>query len=321
MPQIKTLSIIFVLILSLHTLSYAEELSLHTFHGKLSGTLEIPAGTAKPPVVLIIAGSGPTDRDGNNNIGMRTDCLKMYAEQLAASGTASLRYDKRGIAGSAGSASMPEEQFSFETYINDAVSWAEMLEGSGRFSKVYIAGHSEGALIGAAAAKIYKPAGLISIAGIGSPPYDVLEEQFRSRMPYFLDEVKRINNLLKNGEFADDIPSELIPVFRKSIQPYIISWYRYNPAKVYSELDIPVLIIHGTTDIQVNESEADILAAAVKNGRLVKVEGMNHIFKKIPADIHAQYASYNSPGVPIMQEPAEESVKFIKAQSVSDPAD
>ena len=151
----------------LFAIATATELKTPT--GTLHGTLLAPESKKPVPVVLIISGSGPTDRDGNSAIlPGKNDSLKMLAEGLAAKGIASLRYDKRGIGESAG-AMTAEKDLRFETYIDDAAAWAAKLKKDPRFSRVVIAGHSEGSLIGMVAAQKGAAAAYVSIAGLARP--------------------------------------------------------------------------------------------------------------------------------------------------------
>jgi uncharacterized protein len=96
--------------------------------------------------VLIIAGSGPTNRNGNTMGIGRNDSLKLLAEALATKGITSLRYDKRGVDRSAAAIGR-EDDLRFGMYIDDAVQWAHLLKKDARFSRLVIAGHSEGALV------------------------------------------------------------------------------------------------------------------------------------------------------------------------------
>jgi alpha-beta hydrolase superfamily lysophospholipase len=123
-----------------------QRVQLETTIGTLQGTLDLPNGTSPCPVVVIVAGSGPTDRDGNQPL-MKNDSLKLLGQALAAKGIAALRYDKRGIAESAAAASK-EEDLRFETYVTDVVQWVIWLRQNRRFLRVGLIGHSEGSLIG-----------------------------------------------------------------------------------------------------------------------------------------------------------------------------
>jgi len=111
----------------------------------LHSSLLLPKDADRPtPVVLLLSGSGPTDRNGNSPmLPGKNNSLQMLAEGLASNGIASLRYDKRGVGESAG-AMVAESDLRFETYIDDAVAWCEQLHKDKRFSAVVIAGHSEG---------------------------------------------------------------------------------------------------------------------------------------------------------------------------------
>ena len=135
------------------------------------------------PVVLLLSGSGPTDRNGNSPmLPGKNNSLQMLAEGLASNGIASLRYDKRGV-GESAKAMMAEADLRFETYVDDAVAWCEQLRKDKRFSAVIIAGHSEGSLIGMLAAKRCNAAGFISIAGAGRAAADILRTQLAGKLP------------------------------------------------------------------------------------------------------------------------------------------
>ena len=121
-------------------------ISLETATGELFGTLLLPKSATPVPVVLIIAGSGPTDRDGNNFDGGRNDSLKRLAVILAKHNIASVRYDKRGVAASK-PATPDERDLSIEKYVADAAGWGQKLKADPRLGKLIVLGHSEGALV------------------------------------------------------------------------------------------------------------------------------------------------------------------------------
>jgi uncharacterized protein len=211
----------------------------------LHSTLLLPKDTSKPmPVVLLLSGSGPTDRNGNSPIlPGKNNSLLMLADGLASNGIASLRYDKRGVGESAG-AMMAEADLRFETYVDDAVSWCEQLRKDKRFSAVIIAGHSEGSLIGMLAAKRCNADAFISISGAGRVAADILRTQLAGKLPPEL--AKQSDAILKNleaGKTTENAPPELAAIYRPSVQPYLISWFRYDPAKSIAELTVPVLIV------------------------------------------------------------------------------
>jgi len=159
--------------------------------GEPYGTLEVPKGAHAVPVALIISGSGPTDKDGNNPLAGKNNSLRMLAEGLVVKGIASLRYDKRGIAGSA-AAGPNEADLRFDTYIEDAERWGRLLVQDRRLTTLIIIGHSEGALIGAVACRRLGAQGFISIAGAGYPAFEILETQLKKNLPPdLLSESKR----------------------------------------------------------------------------------------------------------------------------------
>lgn len=286
---------------------------LTTPTGEIHGILLMPDNEEPCPLVIIIAGSGPTDMNGNT-IGseLQNNSLKMLAEGLAAKGIASLRYDKRGI-GKSQAAIMSEEELRFEHYIDDAAAWADMLSADKRFSTIAIAGHSEGSLIGMVAAqKSTAVKAYISIAGCGRPAHEVIEEQLNPQPEQVRNEAAAINRELLQGRIVEDVPNYLAALYRKSVQPYLISWFRYNPAKEIAKLKIPVLILQGDKDIQVGVKEAERLYLARMFSSFYIIEGMNHVLKHCEGnDMLSQLEAYQSPTMPIKQELIEHIARFL----------
>ena len=286
---------------------------LTTPTGEIHGILLMPDNEEPCPLVIIIAGSGPTDMNGNT-IGseLQNNSLKMLAEGLATKGIASLRYDKRGI-GKSQAAMMSEEELRFEHYIDDAAAWAEMFSGDERFSTIAIAGHSEGSLIGMVAAqKSTAVKAYISIAGCGRPAHEVIEEQLNPQPEQVRNEAAAINRELLQGRIVEDVPNYLAALYRKSVQPYLISWFRYNPAKEIAKLKIPVLILQGDKDIQVGVKEAEKLYLARMLSSFYIIEGMNHVLKHCEGnDMLSQLEAYQSPTMPIKQELIEHIARFL----------
>ncbi|XYJ08714.1 alpha/beta hydrolase family protein [Telluria sp. B2] len=286
-------------------------IALDTPTGKIAGSLVLPAAAGPVPVALIIAGSGPTDRDGNSSmIPGRNDSLRMLAQALARAGIASVRYDKRGIGASA-QAMQSESALRFETYIDDAAAWAARLRKDPRFSKVAVIGHSEGSLIGMVAARQAGADAFVSFAGVGTPLPAVLRRQLADKLPPdLLKENERILGALERGQTVDGVPPLLAALYRPSVQPYLISQFRYVPAKRIAALSIPVLIVQGTTDIQVGVEDAQALKRANPGARLEIVEGMNHVLKMVPAD-GAQLASYGDPALPLAPRLVDAVTSFL----------
>jgi pimeloyl-ACP methyl ester carboxylesterase len=274
--------------------------TLKTATGTLFGTLTLPSGAPPYPVVLIIAGSGPTDRDGNAGF-VRGDTYKLLASALAREGVASLRYDKRGIAASAAAGS-DEEHLRFDTYVDDAVAWVNQLRSDKRFSSLTIAGHSEGALIGTVAAERAPVHALVLLEGAGRPAAAVLREQLKPKLtPQLYAQADQILTKLQSGQTVADPPTVLAALFRPSVQPYLISWFKYDPAAELAKVRVPVTIVQGSADIQVTTADADALRKADPNAKVVLVNGMNHILKYYPdnSSMQAALKGYEDPTLPV----------------------
>ncbi|MBO7193072.1 MAG: alpha/beta hydrolase [Bacteroidaceae bacterium] len=311
----RLFTIFWALLLSTASLFAGEEdITLNTPTGDIHGKLMYPDSDAPCPVVIIIAGSGPTDMNGNTiGAGITNNSLLYLAQELLNNGIATVRYDKRGI-GKSTAAGTKEEDLRFDHYIEDAAMWADKLAGDSRFSKVIIAGHSEGSLIGMVAAKRSKAVkGYISISGCGCPAYEILEKQMQAQPAQIQEESAAITKELREGRTVEQIPFYLAALYRQSVQPYLISWFAYNPAVEIAKLDIPVLILQGDKDIQVGVEEAERLHAAHQASSLYVVKDMNHVLKQCDTnDRMAQLATYSNPQLPIKPELISHIVEFIR---------
>jgi pimeloyl-ACP methyl ester carboxylesterase len=302
-----------LLMVSLSAAAAQRPVSLDVGGGTVYGTELTPDGVrGKVPVVLLHSGSGPTDRDGNSKmLPGPNDALKMVAEGLAKHGIASIRYDKRAIASSA----LPvwkEEDLRLDDYIGDATAWLRKLRADPRFSRVVMAGHSEGAQIAAEACAQAAIDGCVLIAGAGHPLDDILRDQLKDKLPPPLKaESDRILASLKEGKTADNVPPPLMSLYRPDVQPYLISTFQHDPRTAIAALKMPVLILQGSKDIQVSEDEAKALAAAAPKARLVIVEGMNHVLKIVGDDQALQQKSYVSPDLPVAPQLIDALSSFV----------
>lgn len=286
-------------------------ISLDTGTGELFGTLLLPKSPNPVPVVLIIAGSGPTDRDGNNSDGGRNDSMKRLALILAKHNIASVRYDKRGVAASR-PATPDERDLSIEKYVDDAVAWAAKLKTDSRLGPLILMGHSEGALVATLAAERAGAVALISVAGTGRPVDQVVREQLQDRLPPpLLARSEQLIEEIKAGKTDNDVPEPLQVVFRPSVQPYLISLFRQNPTVAFGQLKIPTLIIQGRNDMQVGVGDAELLHKAKPDSQLAIIDGMNHVLRIVPMDIKRQLASYKDPQLPLASEVTDRILKFL----------
>ncbi|KIG15168.1 Hydrolase, alpha/beta fold family protein [Enhygromyxa salina] len=266
--------------------------------GTLEGTLQLPARCSRI-AVLIHPGSGPTDRNGNTvgQPGMN-DSLALLAEAITELGYPNLRIDKRGVGGSAG-ALVSESALRFEHYVDDIGVWQQYLRDEGY--AVVVLGHSEGALLTLLASGVAGTVGYVSLAGPGRPAGDVLREQLSAQVVGpLLDEALAIIDSLEQGVTVDSVSPELAPLFRPSVQPYLISWFAYDPAaEIAGSHDVLMTLVGGTTDIQVPITELDILAAAQPDAQTCRIEGMNHVLKAATLDPASQEQTYTDPSLPL----------------------
>jgi hypothetical protein len=285
-------------------------IELNTSTGTIYGSLTMPVKSkGRVPVVLIIAGSGPTDRDGNNQM-LKNNSLKQMADSLALNGIASIRYDKRGI-GESKKAMISESDLRFDNYIQDAADWIKLMRQNKSFSKIIVVGHSEGSLIGMNAAKYAD--GFVSVAGLGNTADIILKNQLGARGKEIQDMCFPIIDSLKDGKLVANINPNLSSLFRQSIQPYMISWFSHNPQLDIKELKYPSLIVQGDNDLQVGINEAKLLASSNPKNKLVIVEKMNHVLKIIDSgDRSANTASYSDPNLPIASGLIGEIVRYVK---------
>lgn len=285
---------------------------LETKTGAIYGTLLVGDSINITPIVLIIAGSGPTDRNGNNPM-MVNNSLKMLAEGLSKNSISTLRFDKRGIAESK-EAGKEESELRFENYINDVKDWCTLIKKDSRFSDLIVLGHSEGSLIGMIASKEKQVDKFISLGGTGFPAGDILREQLKAQPPFVLNMSLPILEKLEKGETVSNAPEMLYALFRPSVQPYLISWFKYNPQQEIAKLNMPILIIQGSTDIQVSAEDAEKLYESSKNAKKVIVENMNHILKESDADRTKNIQTYSNSKLPLKEELVPAIIQFIKAK-------
>lgn len=293
-----------------NSLDNSTPIELKTSSGTIYGTLLVPANLkGKIPVALIIAGSGPTDRDGNNQM-MKNNSLKKLAESLALNGIASLRYDKRGI-GESKQAGKSETELRFDDYIQDATDWVKLMKQHKIFSKIIIIGHSEGSLIGMNAAKYAD--GFVSLSGAGNSADILLKNQLEAQGKQVQDMCFPIIDSLKAGKLVTNINPNLNSLFRPSVQPYMISWFKHNPQLDIKKLKFLSLIIQGDNDLQISINDAKLLASASPRNKLVVIEKMNHVLKIVDSgDRSANVAAYSNSTKPIATELTDAIVQYIK---------
>lgn len=283
--------------------------------GALSGTF-LDLGK-KAPIVLIIPGSGPTDRDGNNPLGVTAAPYRLLAEALAAKDVSSVRIDKRGMFGSKAAVADPNK-VTISDYATDVHQWVASIEKRTGNSCVFVLGHSEGALVALAAAQSAKGiCGVILVSGAGRKLGDVIRDQLSSNAAFApeLDAAFTALKSLEEGQHVDaaHFDPTLQKLFAPQVQDFLIDMFRQDPPKLAGSLKVPMLIVQGERDIQVSTSDAKALAAAQPKAKLVLLPEMNHVLKDVESDDRAlNLAAYSDPSLPVDPGLVDAIVKFVK---------
>jgi pimeloyl-ACP methyl ester carboxylesterase len=291
-----------------------QEVMINGGFAPLHGALLIPDGWQAGPAVLMIPGSGAVDRDGSAPAqGLVSNELRRLAEGLEGAGFPSLRIDKRCF-GQSALACPGEDRLTVQTYVEDAVAWARFLKARPGVTCIALLGHSEGALIATIAAARIPTCGLISIAGVGRPFDQVIEGQIKASGadPTLLAKVAEIDGELRAGRRVAQVPPMLMGLYRPSVQPYDISEFAVSPTAAIAQVAAPVLILQGTTDLQVSVADAQALADAHPGARLVILDGVNHVLTRAPPDRAANFAAYANPNLPLAPGVMAPIVTFLR---------
>lgn len=288
--------------------------SLVTPSGTLYGTLAVPAADGPVPVALIIAGSGPTDRDGLQG-GQGSGTLRKLAHAFAERGIASLRFDKRGIAQSV-DAGNTDAAGSYALFVSDVADWVDRLQADARFSTVVPVGHSEGGLFALAAGHARRADAVVSIAGPGLTMTATIRRQLADPLRLPSEELRaagaRMIDAIEAGEVAEDLPAPLNQMFGPETQRMLTEWSRWDPAKEAAAFDGPILVVQGTTDRQAELDEAERLAAASDHARMLIIDGMNHVLVQDAGTLYEQAAgSYFDPSIPLDETLVREVSDFL----------
>ncbi|MGB6268811.1 MAG: alpha/beta hydrolase [Olleya sp.] len=274
----------------------------------IDGTLLLPNNIDKPNLAIIIAGSGPTDRDGNQNF-LKNNNLKKLAIGLTNNTIATFRYDKRIVKQIR--QNNVDKDIMFDDFVTDASSVIDYFKQQDKYNKIYIVGHSQGSLVGMLAAK-NKADGFISLAGAGQSIDKIIIEQVEKTAPQFTEDTKRVFKILKEGKTTTDYPLALSSIFNIDVQKFIMNWMQYSPTEILSTLDLPSLIINGTKDLQVSQAEAELLKEASPKAELKIIENMNHVLVTIEGDDLENSKSYNESQRPLAAELIESIASFIE---------
>lgn len=299
-----------------------------TFEGagglQLKGALMMPAVSGDSRAVLLLAGSGPTDRDGNSPLlSVKVDLLKQIAERLAADGIASLRYDKRSA--HTYLAQMPKtlegigEYAKWANFVDDAKAALAFLKAQQGVdaNRVGLVGHSEGGLLTLQVAKDLpspaRPKTIVTLAGPGRRMDEVLMEQLEAQLPkqlpadqvpIYLDYAKKaIEQVKADGTIPPNPPLGLTQLFNPSTLPLLRTYFTLEPTEVAIAYLGPALVMNGEFDAQVSaEKDAKKLEEAFKRrpqgmSELFVVPGGSHNFKSVSGVTEAGFEGPVLPGM------------------------
>lgn len=291
-------------------------MELETKACTLKGTLVTQDDLSKATtLVILIAGSGPTDRNGNNPQA-ENNSLKYVSDCIVDAGHACLRYDKRGIAEST-LTEIEAGTVNFDSFISDAVAWVDKYAADVRFNNIVLAGHSQGSLVALCAANQNENVkGVISISGAGQPIHEILKWQLSRTLSIEMQGLVNAKlDTLASGNNIIVVPNGLESLMHPSIQPFLISWMKYDPAKEAANLKVPLLIVNGTTDLQIRVNEdAKVLKEAQPEADLVIIKNMNHTLKLAKTkDIGLQMEYYTNPDYPLHKKLPKAILKYLAA--------
>jgi len=273
--------------------------------GSIDAVMTIPDGVVRPPVALLIAGSGSIDHDGNGPQ-LKPATLKKLAEQLASRGIASLRYDKRGANGWKPAFGRPED-FRFKDYVDDTAALVEFLRS--KFARIVLVGHSEGGLVAILTARRVPVDRLVLLATAARRQGDLLKAQLEKKLPPDkYDAVAKAIDSIMAGQTVDT-PPEGLPI-PPSMQPSIASAFAEDPIDPLKQIIIPTLIVGGGRDRQIIRLDLVALSAAAPAAKTLWLPDMNHVLVDV-ADDDDDLKTYNDPGRPLDANMLDSIAAFI----------
>jgi len=282
--------------------------------GAIDAVLTVPENVEKPPVALLIAGSGSTDHDGNGPKA-KPATLKKLSEGLVAQNIATLRYDKRGAGCWKKEFGNPAD-FRFKDYVDDAASLVDYLRGSSKFSKVAVIGHSEGGLVAILTARRVPVDRLVLLATAARKQGDLLKAQLEKQLPpEKLEPIAKAIDAIMAGQIVDPPPAGL--AIAPVMQPSIASAFTEDPIDPLEKIDVPTLIIAGGRDRQLARLDFLALTTADFAAKQLWLPEMNHVLVDV-SDEADDVASYNQPERPLDPTLIETVATFINEKETRD---
>ena len=287
-----------------------EGLYIQRPEGKVYGSLVYPESKQAVPLVIIISGSGPTDRDGNSGGAFKNNSLKKLAVALGNQGIASFRYDKKGV-GASSEISKNRDEIVFMDFVKDVAAWTVHFKSDTRFNQIFLLGHSLGSLQAIKSAQLIDVDGLICLAGPGYTMDKLIYRQLTDRSPFLAKGAKPLLDSLVQGYKVKEIHPFLQSIIVPNLQEYLISVFQEDPANEISQLDIPSLIIVGTHDVQATTDDAESLHKAATNSKLVVIDSMNHVLVNSPKEFQENLETYDQAELSINRQLVQSLCDFI----------
>ena len=277
---------------------------------QLPGILTFDASLNTQPLIIFVHGSGNVDRNGNQaGLPANANYIKQLSDSLTRKKIAFYRYDKR----TATPANLKHlmKEVDFNDFVEDLRLVIDHFKDDPRFSSITLLGHSQGSLIAMLASQsdIDK---YISLAGPSLSIDTTILKQFQTMYPDLVEPATRYFKELKETGTIKEIKEPILKqVFPKQNQVFFATWMQYDPVEELKKVTIPILILNGAKDLQVEVEDAKNLHAAQPNSELVIISNMNHVLKDIEKD-EDNLASYASPDFPLSKELINTIEAFIK---------
>ncbi len=286
--------IIFATVITIYGIDNFTEIKLKVKDGYIYGNILEPRENKNDTIVIITAGSGPTDRDGNSPfLDGRNDSLKYLAYRLKDKGIASFRYDQRSSGKSY--KSLTDKNIEFDYLVDDLVECIRYVKETKDFNNIYLIGHSQGALISVLAAQQEKVDGVVTIAGALRTIDKILVEQFERQGTELANILKEELKKIKAGKESSAENKEIKQLLSGENGEFVRRWMEYDPAAEIKKLDTHVYFIYGTSDLQVKPVEVNYLGDTIKNNNIKILKDMNHVLKVSPEDEKENFKRYSFP--------------------------
>ena len=276
---------------------------------QLPGTLKFQAELKQQPLVIYIQGSGDPDRNGNQPaFNVNSDYINQLGNALAEQNIAFYSFDKRNVTKT--NLKFLKQKYLFSDLATDVTKVIDAFKDDNRFSSITLIGHSQGSLVAMLALNSHVDK-FVSLAGLSDTVDKAFVRQITNQSNELGDVAKQHIEELKTTGDIKEINPYLVSLFAKANHEFLIDYFKYNPSEEIKKINLPILILNGTKDIQVPIDDAKILHEANPKSKLVLIEDMNHVLKTIEKD-EDNLKSYYTPDYPLSLELITLITEFVK---------